>query len=44
MLSPTRELATQTEQNIRAIGDHMAVQVRADWLGRALLPGDKPAM
>ncbi len=27
VLSPTRELATQTEQNIRAIGDHMSVQV-----------------
>lgn len=29
VLSPTRELATQTEKNILAIGDHMAVQVRA---------------
>ena len=27
VLSPTRELATQTEKNISAIGDYMSVQV-----------------
>lgn len=28
VLSPTRELATQTTTNVLAIGDHMSVQVR----------------